>query len=131
MKKNKELKDKFLSIKVSAKEREEIQKIAKVLGFKSTAQYLLAVAKNQVLFVGPEDPFAELETRISQIRSNINQVVRKADMSNPVVRQEVEEILKTQYTLEAYPQLIKEFYKFEKEMLKGIYKYGDNENSSN
>lgn len=124
-KSNSEIKDKKITIKVTENERNNIHDIAKTLGYKSTSKYLLKVGENPVVFVGKPDQFDEMNTQISKIGTNINQIARKVNTNNRIDREYLEEIIKNQNQLRAYLKLIKEFHFFEKTTLKEMYKYGD------
>lgn len=122
---NKELKNKKITVKTTEKERELIHEIATVLGYKSTSKYMIEVAKNPVVFVETFDQFQEIGINISRIGTNINQIARRVNTNDYVMKQDLIEILNNQRRLQAYLKLIKEFYFFEKSNLKEMYKYGD------
>lgn len=124
------LRDKKITIKTTEKEREEIHKIAKRLGYSSTSKYMLEVAKNPVVFIEQMDQFQEINTNVSRIGTNINQIARKVNSNEYVMYDDLQEIMNNQYQLQAYLKLIKEFYFFEKSNLKEMFQYGDNEDSS-
>lgn len=125
MKYEKTIKDKYLKIRISSEERDRIHEISSVLGYKSTSKYMLEMAKNPVVFIEQIDQFQEMNTHVSRIGTNINQIARKVNTNEYVMQQDLKEVLENQRQLRAYLKLIKEFYFFEKSTLKGMYKYGD------
>lgn len=121
----KPIKEKQINVRVTEFERDQLHDLAEKFGYNSTSKYLLECGLNPVLFVENIKPFLDIESQISRIGTNINQVARKVNGLDYVMKEDLNEIKRNQLQLRAYLKLLKDFRFFEKTNVEEIYADGD------
>lgn len=137
---NPDRKDKNIIIRVSEKERNELHKLARKSGYKSTSKYLIDCAKDPVIFMDNLTPFYEYLSEVSRIGTNVNQVVKHVNYYGQVQPNDVRELQSEIAKMKSILNTIYEQYSSEKKLLKRQYNtrnmsedwaYGNDKNSPN
>ena len=118
---NPDRKDKNIIIRVSEKERNELHKLARKSGYKSTSKYLIDCAKDPVIFMDNLTPFYEYLSEVSRIGTNVNQVVKHVNYYGQVQPNDVRELQSEIAKMKSILNTIYEQYSSEKKLLKRQY----------
>ena len=118
---NPDRKDKNIIIRVSEKERNELHKLARKSGYKSTSKYLIDCAKNPVIFMDNLTPFYDYLSEVSRIGTNVNQVVKHVNYYGQVQPNDVRELQSEIAKMKSILNTIYEQYSSEKKLLKRQY----------